>query len=261
LPLPSDDDPSDPPAADTVTGAGVGPGGADALAGGDAAPTPGDALPQTSGANLTTDVADPLRPAASQTVADGPDASTAVETPPPRRSRRWILEWAAVLLVAVGVAWGVRAFVVQTFVIPSGSMIPTLQIGDRIVVDKLSYRFHPVHRGDIIVFATPPGENDAGIHDLVKRVIGLPGESIASGPHGEVLINGRPIDQPWLTAGARRNPGPAISPQHLAKNEYFVMGDNRGDSEDSRAFGPISGSLIVGHAVFRFWPPSRIGRL
>jgi signal peptidase I len=178
-----------------------------------------------------------------------------------RGRRRWIFEWVAVLLVAAGLALGARAFVVQTFTIPSGSMIPTLQVGDRIVVDKLSYHLHGVHRGDIVVFRRPPGEPDLTVQDLVKRVIGLPGDTIASGPHGEVFIDGKPIAQPWLTASARLDPGPPISPQRLGSDQYFVMGDNRGNSEDSRFFGPISGSLIVGHVVLRMWPLSRIGIL
>ena len=172
---------------------------------------------------------------------------------------RWIVEWIIVLLVAVAIAFGLRTWVVQTYSIPSGSMIPTLMIGDRIVVDKLSYDLHPVHRGDVVVFATPPKEIPIlQVKDLVKRVIGLPGETISSGPHGEVLINGKVIDQPWLTAGARAYPGEAIRRQRIPAGDIFVMGDNRGESEDSRVFGPVPESLIVGRAVFGFWPLSRI---
>jgi len=176
----------------------------------------------------------------------------------PRRSR-WIIEWVVVLLVALGLAVGLRTFVVQTYSIPSGSMIPTLMIGDRILVDKLSYHLHSVHRGDVVVFATPPNElASLMVQDLVKRVIGLPGETIASGPHGEVLINGKAIHQPWLTASARANPGPAIRTQKIPAGEIFVMGDNRGFSDDSRDYGPVDESLIVGRAVLGFWPLSRI---
>jgi signal peptidase I len=164
-----------------------------------------------------------------------------------------------VIVVALGLAVTVRTYVVGTYFIPSCSMSPTLHIGDRIVVDKLSYNFHSVHRGDIVVFSRPPGEADTSIPDLVKRVIGLPGETISSGPHSEVFINGKLIDQPWLTPAARANPGIPIRTQKIPPGYYFVMGDNRGESEDSRYFGTISGSLIVGHAVFRFWPLSRIG--
>ena len=148
------------------------------------------------------------------------------------------------LVVAVVVAVGIRTFVVQTFFIPSASMEPTLMIGDRILVDKISYHLHAVHRGDIVVFATPTGE-DAGpdVKDLVKRVIGLPGETISSAG-GQVVIDGKPLKEPWLV------PGTVTTGHHHAEDpgpsEYFVMGDNRSDSQDSRFFGPIPRSLIVG---------------
>jgi signal peptidase I len=176
----------------------------------------------------------------------------------PRRSR-WIIEWAIVLVVALAVAVGLRTFVIQTYSIPSGSMIPTLMVGDRILVDKLSYHLHAVHRGDVVVFATPPKElKILDVNDLVKRVIGLPGETISSGPHGEVFIDGKPIAQPWLTKSARADPGPPIQEQKIPAGDVFVMGDNRGESDDSRDYGPVSESLIVGRAVLGFWPLDRI---
>jgi signal peptidase I len=179
-------------------------------------------------------------------------------------SGRWVLEWAVVLVVAVVLAIGVRTYVAQMFFIPSGSMEPTLQIGERIVVDKLSYHFQDVHRGDIVVFRRPPLEQ-ADYSDLVKRVIGLPGETISS-VDGRVLINGKPLDEPWLP-----QPVPTTSPSPLPNGfslnhpytipagDYFVMGDNRTDSEDSRYFGPISGNLIVGKMAFEVWPLSDTG--
>lgn len=172
------------------------------------------------------------------------------------RRWRWVIEWGAVLLVALGVAVAVRAFVVQTFYIPSASMEPTLMIGDRILVNKLSYHLHGIGRGDIVVFARPPNEPAIpGVTDLVKRVIGLPGETISS-PDGRVWIDGKPLNEPWLPKGTVTT---GIRPQKIPPNEYFVMGDNRGDSQDSRFFGPISRSLIVGRVFFRIWPISRIG--
>lgn len=175
------------------------------------------------------------------------------------RGNRWIIEWVLVLVVALGLAVGLRTFVIQTYSIPSTSMVPTLMVGDRILVDKLSYHLHAVHRGDVVVFATPPKEVPIlMVKDLVKRVIGLPGETVSSGPHGEVLINGKVIDQPWLTASARDDPGPPIRTQRIPKGDIFVMGDNRGVSDDSRFYGPVSESLIVGRALFGFWPLSRI---
>ena len=174
----------------------------------------------------------------------------------PHRWRRTLIEWAAVLLVAALVAVVLRTFVVQTFYIPSGSMEPTLQIGDRILVDKLSYHLHSPRRGDIIVFRRPPAEDCPGppVPDLVKRVIGLPGETI-SARGGNVYIDGRRLAEPWIPSGDTTAPFP---PFHVPAEEYFVMGDNRGDSCDSRIWGPVARSLIVGHVVMRIWPLGRI---
>ncbi|MGH9102887.1 MAG: signal peptidase I, partial [Acidimicrobiales bacterium] len=174
-----------------------------------------------------------------------------------RRRRRAAVEWVLSVVVAWGAALALRAWVVQAFYIPSRSMVPTLEVGDRILVDKLSYDLHSVHRGDIVVFRRPPADVvDPNIQDLVKRVIGLPGDRISSSVTGQVLIDGKPIPQPWLPPGTA--PGPAIRPQVVPSGDYFVMGDNRGDSEDSRFFGPISGKLIVGRVVARIWPVGRI---
>ncbi len=186
------------------------------------------------------------------------DGTAGGEIPDRRRPRRhrWLIEWAVVVVVALVVAVGVRTFVLQTFYIPSGSMEPTLDIGDRILVDKLSYDFHPVHRGDIIVFRRPPNQPEIGppsIKDLVKRVIGLPGNTISS-HGGQVYINGKLLPEPWLPPGTVTN---NIRTQVIPPHEYFVMGDNRTDSLDSRYFGPIPGKLIVGRVVARIWPLSR----
>jgi signal peptidase I len=168
--------------------------------------------------------------------------------------RRWVYEWLALLMVAVGLAFAVRAYVFQTYFIPTPSMEPTLLVGDRILVDKLSYHLHAVGRGDIVVFATPPKEVDPSIKDLVKRVIGLPGETISSSG-GRVYIDGKPLGEPWLPPGTVTT---GIATQKIPPNEYFVMGDNRDDSQDSRFFGPISRSLIVGKVIVRIWPLSRL---
>ncbi|MDQ6784668.1 MAG: signal peptidase I [Actinomycetota bacterium] len=176
--------------------------------------------------------------------------------PPARRSStRGVVEWVAILAAAALVAFVLQRFVVQAFYIPSGSMETTLVPGDRVLVNKLS---HDVHRGDIVVFTKPASDTTPNIKDLIKRVVGLPGEQISSGPSASVLINGRPISEPWLTATARANPGPAITPQVIPPGDYFMMGDNRGDSADSRIIGPVPGRLIVGRAFVRVWPFSNI---
>jgi signal peptidase I len=199
---------------------------------------------------------------------ESPGADGAPSRPPPDASpARWIREGIIVVVVAVLVAVLLRAFVVQTFYIPSGSMEPTLQIGDRILVNKLSYHIHGVDRGDIVVFARPATENCGGpqVNDLVKRVIGLPGDIISlSG--GYVYIDGKRLDENWLPsteqgvtlAGPHGNSSNLVRPYRVPANDYFVMGDNRGDSCDSRFWGPISKSLIVGKVVVRVWPLSSL---
>ncbi len=183
------------------------------------------------------------------------------------RGYRMVVEWTIILMAVLLCTVLLRTYVVQSFFIPSGSMLPTLQVGDRIIVDKLSYRLHGVHRGDIVVFARPPLE-DQEYADLVKRVIGLPGETISS-KNGDIYINGKKLNEPWLPPGPDGYSGPLggedphpqfdlPGPVHIPKGEYFVMGDNRTDSEDSRYFGPIPKSLIVGRAVAVIWPLSHI---
>jgi signal peptidase I len=203
----------------------------------------------------------PGGPSGAGTLPDQPDQ------PPRASSSRWIREGVIVVVVAVLVAVLLRTFVVQTFYIPSGSMEPTLQIGDRILVNKLSYDLHGVHRGDIVVFSRPPTENCGGpqVNDLVKRVIGLPGD-VVSLSDGYVYIDGKRLDESWLpaseqgvtTAGPPGTSSNLAHPYRVPTNDYFMMGDNRTDSCDSRYWGPISKSLIVGKVELRVWPLSSI---
>ena len=183
------------------------------------------------------------------------------------RGYRMVVEWTIILMAVLLCTVLLRTYVVQSFYIPSGSMLPTLQVGDRIIVDKLSYHLHAVHRGDIVVFARPPLE-DQQYADLVKRVIGLPGENISS-KDGDIYINGKKLSEPWLPPGPDSYTGPLAGddphpqfnlpgPVHIPEGEYYVMGDNRTDSEDSRFFGPIPRSLIVGRAVAVIWPVGHI---
>jgi signal peptidase I len=195
----------------------------------------------------------PAEPAAPDQPSDPVPAPTARK----RRPVRLAIEWGAILVVAVVAAILIRSFVVQPFFIPSGSMEPTLQVNDRVLVNKLSYHFHPVHRGDIVVFHKPPSDNSPGVKDLIKRVIGLPGETI-SGQNGRVYINGDPLTESWLPKGETTQPFP---PTAIPAGDYFMMGDNRGDSADSRFFGPVAKKLFIGRAFLRVWPLSRIGTL
>jgi signal peptidase I len=188
-------------------------------------------------------------------------------TAPKTPASRLFLEFSILIAAAVVIAIVLRTFVIGTYLIPTGSMEPTLMVNDRIMVDKLSYHLHGVHRADIVVFSTPPAENCGGppVADLVKRVIGLPGETIAlSG--GQVYVNGHLLAEPWLTPGTQRSttPGPSNAPyalEHPYKiptGQVYVMGDNRTLSCDSRYWGPILESSIVGKVDLRIWPLSRL---
>ncbi len=147
-------------------------------------------------------------------------------------------------------------FVVQAFFIPSGSMEPTLQIGDRILVSKFAYRLGVIRRGEVVVFRYPlnPGK------DFVKRVVGLPTETVEL-RDGVVLINSEPIKElyPTALAGGDRGCTNNYGPQKIPLEQLFVLGDNRCNSEDSRFFGFVPKANIVGRALFVYWPPQRIG--
>lgn len=193
------------------------------------------------------------------------------DAPEPAAAWRVALEWAGFVVFAVLIAFVVKSWVFAVFYIPSGSMKPTLQVQDRIAVSKLSYRLHDVNRGDIVVFEAPDGTRTAEIKDLVKRVIGLPGDVI-EGRDGGVFINGEPLDEPWLPEGARDQTSdfvcessyegaPGCVDGAVPEGRYFVMGDNRAGSSDSRVFGPIGEDWIVGRAFLTLWPVTRIGFL
>ncbi|HEU5299889.1 MAG TPA: signal peptidase I [bacterium] len=147
-------------------------------------------------------------------------------------------------------------FIVQAFWIPSGSMEPTLQVDDRILVGKFSYRLGKIERGDVIVFHYPlnPGK------DFVKRVVALAGETVEL-REGVVLIDGTPIEElyPTALAGGDRACTSNYGPQKIPEGQLFVLGDNRCNSEDSRFFGFVPLQNVVGKALFVYWPPTRLG--
>jgi signal peptidase I len=181
---------------------------------------------------------------------------------------RSIVEWVAVIVGALVVALVVKTFLFQAFYIPSASMEPTLEKGDRVLVNKLSYDLHDVHRGDVVVFELPPDKvGSDGIKDLIKRVIGLPGDTIET-RDGSVYIDDRRLDEPYLPDGAltgdpSNGNNPTIERQVVPEDTVFVMGDNRSNSHDSRYAdrGPIPIDSIVGRAFVLVWPPGKIGSL
>lgn len=187
--------------------------------------------------------------------------SEAPPPPPPTQKkprRRALIEWSAIVVIAVLVSFLLRTYAFQTFYIPSGSMEPTLLVGDRIIVDKLAVSWGTINIGDVVVFKAPPAENcGEPVTDLVKRVIGIPGDTLTS-KGNTIYVNGKALDEKW----PHNEPlGQAIGDVHLKANQYFMMGDNHSDSCDSRMWGPVPRSDIIGKAFVRIWPLSRIGFL
>ena len=174
-----------------------------------------------------------------------------------RRPARVLTEWVAIIAVALVLALAARQWVFQTFSIPSESMVPTLDIGDRIVVQKIFWSWHDIKQGDIVVFARPPHDTQCTgpeSDDLVKRVIALPGQTIYSSGNG-IYINGRRLAEPYLPHYDPLGP-PVATRQHpyrVPPGEFYLLGDNRADSCDSRYWGPIRGSSIAGKVVLVFW--------
>jgi signal peptidase I len=160
------------------------------------------------------------------------------------------VEWVVIIGGAFLVAFVVKTFLIQAFFIPSGSMLPTLHEDDRVLVNKLSYDLHDVHRGDLVVFERPEGEAAGQIRDLIKRVVGLPGERIEQ-RDGDVYIDGDLLEEPYLDESTETT---NLDPQTIPQGHVFVMGDNRDDSMDSRIFHAIDEDLIVGRAFIRVWP-------
>lgn len=187
-----------------------------------------------------------------------PGEESASSSRPKGFSKRVVLEWAVIIVVAIVASLLVRTFVFQTYFIPSASMEPTLMIGDRIIVDKLSVDFGTIHTGDIIVFKAPPAENcGTPVADLVKRVIGVPGDTLTS-KGNTIYINGKPLTEAWPHTEPLGTP---IGHVYVKPGQYFVMGDNHDDSCDSRFWGTVPRSDIIGKVFLRIWPLSRIGFL
>jgi len=201
------------------------------------------------------------------------------EEPEPRGKSRglsFLRELPVLLLVAFVLALLIKTFLVQAFYIPSQSMEPTLMVGDRVLVNKLVYDFHPPRRGDVIVFQDPhpgpqPDRNPVSAFwhwliqglgvstdpqkDFIKRVIGLPGDTVKM-ENGAVFVNGKPLDEPYLSPNKDFRPFAQVT---VPADTLFVMGDNRPDSNDSRyGLGFIPEDKVVGRAFVIIWPPSSI---
>ena len=218
-------------------------------------------------------------PETTPSPSDDGSAESGTKESSKRKQLPFWLEFPLLVGVALLVAILIKTFLFQAFYIPSGSMENTLEVNDRVLVNKLAYQVGDIQRGDVIVFDDPRGGFgqadetvvDSALRNLlesiglsaprsefIKRVIGLPGETV-EGRDGVVTIDGVPLDEPYL-----KDPSAPIAPFGPIKvpsHALFVMGDNRSESQDSRFFGPIPTEDVVGNAFVIIWPPSRWGGL
>ncbi len=198
----------------------------------------------------------------------------------PKTAAGSFVELVTIIVVAIGLALLIQAFLVKPFRIPSESMVPTLAVGQRVLVDRVSERFGDPDRGDVMVFKPPRGadENACGVDkpesqpcprptkersetNFIKRVVALPGERLKI-VNNRVYINGKRQDEPFVN---ENTPCDQFCNQEreitIPKGHYFMMGDNRGASADSREWGPVPKKWMIGKAFVTYWPPGKIGTL
>jgi len=220
-------------------------------------PTPSDHNPQSEAE---------LHPSDQSVSINSPDlegSQPLVVHDSPEKNRRaaenpWIEGLKTIGLSAI-LAFGIRQIVAEARYIPSESMLPTLEVNDRLIVEKISYRFNDPQRGDIVVFWPTERlkqENPSLKDAFIKRVIGLPGETIEV-QGGRVYVNGQPLRENYIAAEPEYQWGPEVVPE----DSYLVLGDNRNNSYDSHFWGYVPRDNIIGRAAVRFWPPGRVGEL
>ncbi|HEY9901805.1 MAG TPA: signal peptidase I [Candidatus Sericytochromatia bacterium] len=168
----------------------------------------------------------------------------------------WIEGLKTIALSAI-LALGIRNFVAEARYIPSGSMLPTLQINDRLIIDKISYNFRNPDRGDIVVFSPTDTLKAQKFKDaFIKRLIGLPGDKVEV-KGGRVYVNDQPLKENYI----EEKPNYDFGPVRVPPNQYLVLGDNRNNSYDSHYWGFVPRDRIIGRAVVRFWPLNRVGEI
>ncbi len=194
------------------------------------------------------------------------------------------VELVLIVAVALGLALGIQAFIVKPYRIPSGSMLPTLHINQRVLVNRIGTHFSSPHVGDIIVFHPPAGADPAtpvcghpaqgggnsqpcdaptpsmSSQTFIKRVVGGPGDRISIA-NGHVIRNGEPEKDAYIVPCVGDSSCNFRGTITIPKGDYYMMGDNRPDSEDSRFWGPVPRAWIIGKAFFTYWPPDRVGFL
>jgi signal peptidase I len=171
---------------------------------------------------------------------------------------RWLIETALLVLLAFALAFGIRTFIMEPFIVPTGSMIPTIQINNRVLAEKITFRFvRPPRYGDVVVFPDPKGEHP----HLIKRVIATGGQTVNL-RDGKVYVNGNELNEPYTHGQPSEQLTPEIRfPFTVPADSVWLMGDNRTNSGDSRVFGPVPTKDIQGHAVWTYWPLSAFGQL
>lgn len=199
----------------------------------------------------------------------GADLPAGSEPQPPRRRLGCALEIVETLVLTLVIYLVIHNFVAQPFEVEQGSMMPTVNPGEYVLIDKISPRFNDYQRGDIVVFQPPEGFGQGGV-PFIKRVIGLPGDTVSL-ENGRVFVapagaSAVRLDEPYVVRGIDGTAAPT-QPRNaegttswtIEPGTYFVMGDNRPDSQDSRFFGPVNRKLIVGRAWLRYFPLDRVG--
>lgn len=160
-------------------------------------------------------------------------------------------EYIFVIAIAVIIAILIRTFIIHPYMIPTSSMEPTILMGDNLLIEKITYRFHSPKVGEIVVFNNPSGVEK----QLIKRVIGVPGDHVEITEDGHVILNGKAYEEHYAIY---QDIGQSFN-FDIKDGTVFVLGDNRGNSQDSRWIGPISEDIIIGRAIFRHWPLDRFG--
>lgn len=174
-----------------------------------------------------------------------------------KKEENALVEIIKTLGTAAILAFGIRAFVAEARYIPSSSMEPTLQINDRLIIEKISYRFHSPERGDVVVFSPTAKLKEQNFKDaFIKRVIGLPGETVEV-KGGKVYINGQALREKYIEQVPEYQYGPVVVPE----GQYLVLGDNRNNSYDSHYWGFVPKDNLIGRAMVRFWPFNRFGSI
>lgn len=163
------------------------------------------------------------------------------------------------VIISLAIIIPVRYFLIQPFYVKGMSMEPNFHDHEYLIIDEISYRFNEPKRGDIVIFRYPKDPQEY----FIKRIIGLPGEKVEI-KDGEVYIynknfpSGVVLEEKYLPAGLKTDRNSLLSTAEMDQDEYFVLGDNRGSSKDSRTFGPVERSFIIGRVAFRGWPLNRV---